>query len=296
MPKSIVVWRFTEGKPGHMKQTLGLVQGLRALTPLLVHEITVGAENNTPLAQQIAAYAAPDLLIGAGHATHVPMLWCRIRFGGKTVVLLKPTLPVSWFDMVLLPLHDRCYGFGNVVRTEISLCPIVSGLEKDQNFGVILIGGESRHYALNEAQVSRDIKNIVREKKQIRWEIFDSRRTPTDFLDRLRLEDHVKLRHRASIPQDYLSNALARASAGWVTGDSISMVHEAIGNRLSVGVIEMPPKQPTKPNKILLALDSMVSARLLVRYPSDVFSKFGQRQIGEDYNLKFAKLVHARFL
>ena len=296
MPKSLVVWRFSDGKPGHMKQTDGLLQGLEQIAKLSCHEVAVGESTNVTVSEQIKKLDSPMLLIGAGHATHIPMIWSRLRFDCKTVVLMKPSLPASWFDMVLLPQHDRSYSLGNVVRTEVSLCPIVRDVQKEHDLGVILVGGESRHYGWDEAHLTDVISKLVAGHERTRWEIFDSRRTAEGFLRRLNLPHSVKLNHHSDIPEDYLANRLARATFGWVTCDSVSMVHEAIANRLRVCVIEMPLKKKNKGNKIERAVDSLVAHGLVVRDSHVTQTEVSAPSTLEDFNLKYARAVYDRLL
>ena len=111
-----VVWRFTDGKPGHENQTLGLLAALRERAPVDDHRIHV-ANCRAGLLSCLTGRVAfgeglpdPDLIIGAGHATHLPMLNARRVRGGKVVVLMKPTLPVAWFDLCIIPAHDRPRG------------------------------------------------------------------------------------------------------------------------------------------------------------------------------------------
>ena len=126
-----VIWRFVDGKPGHEKQSAGLIQGIESIRPIEVHEIDVrfkaffwrqvfcGLRRETPDLPE------PDLLIGVGHRTHLPLLIARIAFGGQTVVLMRPSLPYSCFDLVFVPAHDRVRRKANVIETRGVICPAV---------------------------------------------------------------------------------------------------------------------------------------------------------------------------
>lgn len=296
MSKSLIVWRFSDEKPGHVKQTDGLLQGLRQICDVRSYDIKVGDSASISVSQRISECEHPDLVIGAGHATHIPMICSRVRFECKAVVLMKPSVPSSWFDMVLVPQHDRAFSHCNLERTEIALCPVVTGVPKEHDLGVILIGGESRHYDCDEDSLGRAIAHIVSTQEDVRWEIFDSRRTPDGFLNRLDIPDSVIRNHHEVIPTDFLSNCLARSSIGWVTCDSVSMVHEAIANGLQVGVIDMPLKNKRRKNKIQHAVDALIAQGLASRELSLPMKGAYRKLVKEDYNLKYARLICDRLL
>ena len=106
---AIVIWRFVDGKPGHEKQSAGLLQGIESIHPIAVFEIDVRfkpffwCQIRRKLRGETPDLPEPDLLIGAGHRTHLPLLIARIACGGRTVVLMRPTLPHRWF-----PPHISC--------------------------------------------------------------------------------------------------------------------------------------------------------------------------------------------
>ena len=96
-----VIWRFSDGKPGHEAQTQGLINALAQRRQLQVHELSVHDYRRGLLdivKKRFApgtALPAPALLIGAGHATHWPLLAARRARGGRIIVMMKPSLPRS---------------------------------------------------------------------------------------------------------------------------------------------------------------------------------------------------------
>ena len=91
---SRVVWRFSDGKSGHDNQSLGLVDALQRRTRIHSYDIPVqpGAALDWLIGRFPAGSLLPDpwLIIGAGHATHLPMLAARRARGGRTAVLMRP--------------------------------------------------------------------------------------------------------------------------------------------------------------------------------------------------------------
>jgi mitochondrial fission protein ELM1 len=109
--RPLTLWRITDGKPGHEKQTLGLCQALLRQHEGRCFDVDVCRQ---PLLNWLMgrfpagrSLPPPDLIIGAGHHTHFAMLAARRAFGGRCVVLMRPSLPLAWFDLCLIPRHDH---------------------------------------------------------------------------------------------------------------------------------------------------------------------------------------------
>lgn len=108
----LTIWRFSDGKRGHENQSLGLAEALCRLSPCQVETLHIERGWPHAFAWLTGRFAPgdglpkPDLLVGAGHATHWPMLAARRAHGGRIAVLMKPSLPLAWFDWVIAPSHD----------------------------------------------------------------------------------------------------------------------------------------------------------------------------------------------
>ncbi len=135
--RPLIVWRFTDGKPGHDNQTQGLLAALRTHAPVDDFPIQI-ADCRAGLVACLTGRTAsgleapdPDLIIGAGHATHLPMLNARRVRGGRVVVLMKPTLPTAWFDLCVIPAHDRTRHRENILVTHGVLNRVRHDVAKD---------------------------------------------------------------------------------------------------------------------------------------------------------------------
>lgn len=204
--------------------------------------------------------SAPDLIIGAGHKVHFAMLMSRLCCGGRTVVLMKPSLPTAMFDLVFVPEHDQVLLDHKVVRTEGMLCP-VSIDTKDVERGVIMLGGPSRHFHWDEQAVVNAIHDIVYGSKDMRWVIADSRRTPESTRAMLVLPANADLINHDECPPGWLTRELAAASNVWVTADSASMLYEAMSSGASVGIIELAPTR--QDDKLAKGVDRLASRGLV---------------------------------
>lgn len=272
-PRPLSVWRFIDGKPGHENQTAGLAQALQAQRPVEVHDI--GVPNG--LAAAGAGLVCwfpwgdtlpdPDLLLGAGHATHTPLLAARRARGGRAVVLMQPSLPCSWFDLCAIPLHDAPRPAENVFITQGVLNRVRPGAAKDPRQGLILIGGPSKHHRWAERDVLEQIAQIqARSAPQQRWRLTTSRRTPPGFITALnKIVDPARIDVVPFEQTDveWLPAQLAWAGSVWVTADSVSMVYEALTAGAAVGLIDVPARAE---DRIASGMQSLVDTEWVTSF------------------------------
>ena len=188
----LIVWQVLDGKPGHQNQVRGLVDSLTRIVPARAYRIDVderlrGFRGWLPgRCQSYDALPRPDLLIAAGHATHLPLLRLRQRYGGITAVLMKPTLPLRIFDVCLIPnTHTFSQCPDNVILTEGALNRVRPSKALDDGRGLILVGGPSSHYEWSDNAVLDQISQITSRDNDHQWTIATSRRTPAAILGRV---------------------------------------------------------------------------------------------------------------
>lgn len=246
-----MLWVFSDGRKGHEKQTLGLVQGIENLVEnsVEVFRIAVGAS-----VKQLSELPSPSLLLGAGNATHLPMLMSKLLFNAPCVVLMKPSLPTILFNLVLVPHHDDCSNFGNVHTTRGVLCPIPK-VSPDPTRGVILLGGISRHYHWNTKSVLEEVTNICSARPEKQWTICDSPRSPSNLLNQLSSLPNGVTRHWRSTSETFITELLNLSSETWVTCDSVTMLYEALNTGVPVGIIELPSKRQN--NKLARGIQTL---------------------------------------
>ncbi|HRD50125.1 MAG TPA: mitochondrial fission ELM1 family protein [Candidatus Contendobacter sp.] len=250
----LVVWRLSDGKAGHDSQSHGLINALAALRP--VNCVTLAplpwpTALSTLLCRrwpEAGALPAPDLLIGAGHRTHLSLLAARCACGGRIIVLMRPSLPLRLFDLCLIPEHDAPPIRPNVLATRGALNRILPSATLNPDQGLILIGGPSAHFGWNDANVCRQIAAITTADPAIHWTLTTSRRTPSSFLEALAGVSSPKLTvvPVAQTGPDWLPAQLARAGQAWVSADSVSMVYEALSAGAAVGVLAAPQQHVSR--------------------------------------------------
>ncbi len=245
-----VVWRFSDGRPGHDNQTLGLVDALAEITPVTAYTLD-------PLPSPRALWSltsrrmklgggleSPDLILGAGHATHLSLLATRRCRGGRIVVLMRPSLPLSWFDLCLIPEHDNPPRRGNVLPTRGALNRVRPVEGHDPNMGLLLVGGPSAHYDWDDSALWRQIATVAEADADCHWTLTTSRRTPDHFLKHPTASVHSNLEvvSWSETGPGWLVQRLAEAGRVWVTADSVSMVYEALTAGAAVGILEVPER------------------------------------------------------
>lgn len=258
--RPVVVWVFTDGKAGHENQTRGLLAALARHHPVDARWISVPAYASVLSSLMTRRFLPgvglppPDLLVGTGHRTHLPLLAARRAHGGRTIVLMKPSLPRAWFDLCVIPEHDGVSG-ANVLTTRGALNPVEPG-KKNARTGLILIGGPSRHHGWSENDILSQIETITAGESGLDWTLTTSRRTPSATTARLRALTHNNL---TVVPvtetgPGWLSERLASVAQVWVTEDSVSMVYEALTANAATGVLNVPAKRESRIARGIAAL------------------------------------------
>lgn len=268
MSEPLVIWRLTDGKPGHMQQTLGLVRALSALTPCEVIDMDLAAQpvgfRDFLLGRFMPGIAKkrPHLIVGAGHSTHFGMLAAQKVAGGKTVVLMKPSLPTRLFDLVIAPEHDGVSDGGRFIATRGVLNPMQRGVKKPGSV-LILVGGPSKHVQWDDAQVLAQLAAVESMLKPgSGWRIADSRRTPDSLCGVLQNRYGERFQSWRDCPPGWLAEKLARTETVWVTEDSVSMVYEALTAGCRVGLLRLQAKAGSRVMRGVEALlaDGLVTA------------------------------------
>ena len=266
----LVVWRFSDGKAGHDNQTRGLAEALARLRPVETHTLDPlppAAALKGWLLGRIPSWnglPAPDLLLGAGHRTHLSLLAARRSRGGKVVVLMRPSLPLGLFDLCLIPEHDAPPSRPNVLITRGALNRIQPSATLDPQQGLFLIGGPSEHFGWDDAALRQSIMALVAADPAIHWILTTSRRTPPSFLEGgpSLADARLTVVPVTATDPDWLPAQLARAGQAWVTADSVSMVYEALTAGAAVGILDVPRKRASRISRGLdrLAADGWVTS------------------------------------
>ncbi|MBB5350636.1 hypothetical protein HNR46_000864 [Haloferula luteola] len=265
-PLSLCV--LTDGKPGHQNQSLGLAEAIARRLPAEISQLPVptgklGSWRLLPTPQP-----PPDLFIGAGHRTHAPLLQLSRRTGAPCVVLMKPSLPLGFFDLCLVPEHDLQRRIAaNVLPTKGALNRVPpTDPARPRHGGLLLIGGPSGSHSWDGPATLRRIRHLVAHSPHLPWMATDSRRTPASFLDELAAAvPELSIHPHTQTGPDWLPQHLASAQEVWVTEDSVSMIYEALSSGASVGLLPVP-RWKKSPSRVARGIDQLVATGWLTRY------------------------------
>jgi hypothetical protein len=249
-----VIWRISDGRPGHDSQSKGLIQALNLIKPCDCHDIKL-ADRKTGLLDLILKrfpvakdLQDPDMIIGAGHETHLSLLCAKRARGGKTIVIMKPSIPASCFDFCFIPEHDAPNMADNIFTTKGAINCIAPSTEQVSDRGLILIGGPSRHFYWDDEYLLQQIQEIVTTHADINWEISDSSRTPETTRNLLAAlqQANAEYKNCSSKGPAWIARRLNLAANVWVTMDSVSMVYESLTSGAAVGLLAVPARKTSK--------------------------------------------------
>jgi mitochondrial fission protein ELM1 len=263
----LIIWLLCDGKPGHENQSLGLTDAMMRLTSCEIHRISIvgisGIVRRIKAASTVAkSLPKPDLIISAGHSTHPALLYLTFKYRALSIVLMRPSLPMSWFDFCIAPEHDflKKSMQGNLIVSRGALNRVAPN-SQEKTGRLLLIGGPSANHGWDGKTLLAALKKIT---ECGHWQLTDSRRTPAGFLDEIR-NDIPKLEifsHQETTP-DWLPRMLASAAEVWVTEDSVSMIYEALSSGAKVGLLSVPTLGSSRVQR---GIDALVQEGILTRY------------------------------
>ncbi|MDA0749978.1 MAG: mitochondrial fission ELM1 family protein [Verrucomicrobia bacterium] len=241
----IHIWRFMDGKPGHENQTLGLIRALEKRVPCSIKEWKVPngwlprLRWRRAWSREVVIANRPDLILGAGHLTHTMLLRARRKFGGRSILMMQPSLPAAWFDLCVVPEHDGVRDRKGIMQVRGVLNPVERSANQSASQGLILVGGPCRHVHWNDPAIVEQIHGILQSTRNTQWTLTTSRRTPDTFLDLLRPADNLSVIPAAETPSGWVAAQLARCGQVWASGDSVSMLYESLTSGAATGMLEV---------------------------------------------------------
>ena len=263
-----VIWRISDGRPGHDSQSKGLVKALNQIRPCDCHDINLADGKPGLLDLLFKKFPAtedlpdPDMIIGAGHETHLPLLCAKRARGGKTILIMKPSIPASYFDFCFIPEHDNPKIADNTLTTKGAINCINPSTEQMKDRGLILIGGPSRHFYWDDEYLLQQLNEILTTHADIKWEISDSSRTPETTKNLLAAlqKPNAEYKSCSSKGPAWIARRLNLAANVWASMDSVSMVYEALTSGAAVGLLDVPARGTSKISNNIAGLveDKMV--------------------------------------
>ncbi len=201
----------------------------------------------------------PDLILTVGRRPSMAALWARRQSGGRARLVLigRPKRHAEEFDLIISTPQYLIPDRDNVVRLGLPLMradPVAIRDEaarwKDRLCALprpltaVLVGGPTKPFQLN-AQIARDFVARVAETLGQEGTLFfsTSRRTPPEVVDALEslLPENAELfRWQAERPDNPYLALLGLADRCVVTGDSTSMMVEALRAGQTLVIYPLP--------------------------------------------------------
>lgn len=274
---------ITDGRPGHEKQSLAVTTALERMTPLSVTMLSVKATQGAgrvyyglkslltaPRPPEADLPAAIDMVVGTGSSTHLPMVGLKRRNAARLVTCMTPDpwlLP--WFDLCLVPRHDRPPGRRKFFPTFGPPCLQLDTERHDPGRGLILAGGvDAKSHRWSTAVLLGQIDDIIGRSPEIAWTISSSPRTPAETIERLReLADRnhrVVFFSAGQTPKGWIESAYETHALVWVTADSVSMIYEALTAGCAVGVLPVAWRHPK--NKFQHGIEDLKKSGMVADY------------------------------
>jgi len=263
--KPLNLWLLGDGKPGHENQSLGLADALARRRPCEVHRVSLEEKGGIfPSIEAATSLPEPDFIIAAGHATHFALLRLARKHRARSIVLMRPSLPLRWFDICIIPAHDFADRFEreNVIITQGALNRVSPPLASGREGKMILIGGPSKTHGWDGEPVLKALAEITANGI---WQLTGSRRTPDGLIEEIksRLPGIEIFPHQETTP-DWLPARLANAGEVWVTEDSVSMVYEALTSGAKVGLLPVP--RIKSDSRVIRGLENLIAENFLTTY------------------------------
>ncbi len=272
-----------DGRPGHEKQTLGIIQALANKVPVKVTKIKVpGPSSILDIFYGMSCliipcaglgknqFVNPDLIICTGSKTHLQALLYKKKYNIPAITCMAPDLIYrSRFDLCFVPVHDGLKQKDNIIATVgPPNCSRNMGCHKEKR-GLILLGGiDHKSHRWHSSDIVEKIEEIIKRGSGIEWLLSSSPRTPDEtifMLERVSLlYPHVSFHNYKNTQPGWVEKQYDNSSIVWVTADSVSMVFEAMTAGCKVGII--PVEWKKKNNKFEKSVAFLVNNDFVLSY------------------------------
>jgi len=188
----------------------------------------------------------PDLIIAAGRRSPPVARWIKQKSGGKAklVHIGRPRAPLDWFDLILTTPQ---YGLADAPNVHRMSLPLVSSrpVAKEKTHVLAVLGGDSWSARLSDETIDQiaAISRTAAEKMQIPLYAATSPRTTAAqaarFEAALGEDAQIHVWQKSDTDSPY-ADWLANAAEIVISGDSISILSDAIMTDRPVAVVPVP--------------------------------------------------------
>lgn len=297
--KELRVIALLDGRPGHEKQTMGVISALQRRCPVEIIPIKVGPFSLLDELWQTCRLLLPkstggvphpqfgtaDLLIGTGSRTHLPMLLYKKKYAIPAVTCMTPIWYLRHhFDLCFIPEHDGKHEGSNIMRTSGPPNCSMNKRKHQAECGLILLGGvDTKSHRWESRQIVGMVEKIVSAGTDKFWTISSSPRTPHDTValvtELVHIHPNSQFFDYQDTPPGWVEEQYEKNSVVWVTADSISMIYEAITAGCQVGI--MPMHWLRKNSKFTRNEDILIQKKLVTLFSTSEQGTLVQGDNGE---------------
>jgi mitochondrial fission protein ELM1 len=267
---NINIWIIHDDRPGHLTQLEGLAARLTAHRHVTINWLSPTQINFNirRLLKPKLDTNSPNIIIGAGHKTHRAVLLSARYYQAFSVILMKPSVPLSWFDAIICPKHDGLAASKRILNTLGALNKVTPPPTKEingeatiiRNKHLMLLGGLSKHFEWNEDRLITEIRQICDHDLDRHWLLSDSPRTPSSTLTKLKSLKlkNLSLHHFQDESFGSLEGNLKQSKLTWMSPDSMSMLYESLtaGSKVALFTLKSNPKK--RHNRIARHVQSLI--------------------------------------
>ena len=252
-----ICW-FKDSKIGHEKQVHAILDNLALSQDLLIEERYI----SNPVWLELLLYllkikpkqdSIPDIIIGAGSKTTIPMLRYKIDSKTKVISVMKPQFFESKFDLIVAPRHDYKVVPDNVFTYIGSIAKVNINPELE-DIGLIVIGGVNKHFNFDDDYLISQIDFVISLFPDTNWIVFNSRRTPESFNERIKKNTSIQKFINVTKNFEPLNDYLLKAKFKFVTPDSVNMIFESLSSSGETYLFDM---HSSRENKITRLIDEV---------------------------------------
>ena len=287
--KPLSVVAYFDGRPGHEKQTRGILHALSAMTPVEVVSLKVSMAPSAYVKNWAAYFFSfflpwrsegndppSNLIIGTGSHTHIPMLLakksrsCRYVQQQRLVTCMTPDVLLrNKFDLCFVPVHDEPVPENNIFLTVGPPNTLKYEGKHQDDRGLILVGGvDDKSHIWKSEEVVANIRTVINRNPALHWTMSSSPRTPENTCQSLESiaasMGNVSFYRATETPPGWIEEQYALNRNVWVTADSISMVYEALTAGCSVGVL--PVEWIRSDNKFNKSLNFLANKKMIIAF------------------------------
>ena len=249
-----ICW-FKDSKIGHEKQVHAILDNLALTQDLLIEEIYI----SNPVWLELFLYllkikpkqdSIPDIIIGAGSKTTIPMLRHKIHSKTKVISVMKPQFFESKFDLIVAPRHDYKVVPDNVFTYIGSIAKVNINPELE-DIGLIVVGGLNKHFNFDNDYLISQIDFVISLFPNTEWIVFNSRRTPKSFNERIKKSTSIEKFIDVTTNFEPLNDYLPKAKFKFVTPDSVNMIFESLSSSGETYLLDMHSPRENKITKLI---------------------------------------------